>query len=174
MAKRKRRLNVHTHPQAKPASQVTLSQPRLDMWEDREGNARPTPERMTHASFVLRDTEDAGVRCAVALNDHLLDRMLARNTITPDQHSAGWDYARLAALNILGSRGRSCLDFSPIGYDNSIPGDTTAAQDWRELYLSLGVALNAECRRVCVDGLRPDSWPALRAGLDICVKFFKR
>lgn len=174
MAKRKRMLNVHTHPRAKPASEVTLAQPRHDLWEDREGNARPTPERLAKVSFALRDTEDAGVRHAVAVDDYMLDKLLSERRINPDQHAAGWDYARLAAKNRLVSSGRSCLDFSPVGYDANLPDDPTASQDWRELYLALGVWANAQCRRVCVDGLRPDSYSALWAGLNICVKFFKR
>lgn len=162
------------HPVAKPKSEVTLAQPRVDLWDDREGNARPTPQRMTHAAFVLRDTEDAGTRCAVAVDDYLLDKLCAKGLITADQNTAGWDYTRLHAANRLTSSGRSCLDFSPVGYDASLPDDTGKAQEWRELYLSLGVALNAECRRVCVDHHKPSDLALLRAGLDICVKFFKR
>ena len=174
MAKRKRMLNAHTHPRAKPASEVTLAQPRYDLWEDREGNARPTPERMTRAAFVLHDTEDAGVRRAVDPYTHILDQMLRDNLITQDQCDGGFGYAKLAAFNVAGATGRSCLDFSPVGYDANMPDDPGKAQDWRELYLSLGVALNAECLRVCHYGKRPASITALRAGLNICVKFFKR
>lgn len=174
MAKIKRAMKHGVRQVAKPKGAVTLAQPRADLWEDRDGNARPTPERMTHAAFTLHDTEDAGARCAVAIDDYLLDKLCAKGLITADQKSAGWDYARLHASNRLTSSGRSCLDFSPVGYDASLPDDPGKAQEWHELYLCLGVAFNDECRRVCVDHRKPRDLSTLRAALDICVKFFKR
>lgn len=146
---------------------------KINIWEDREGNARPTPERLKRGKFELRDAEDAGARYAVDSEAHRIDQLEALGTIDRDQATAAAQFAELSSRNRLVSQGRSCLDFSPVGYDANIPDDPVSARDWRELYLAMGVAMHGECRRVCVEGHRLTSAKLLRSGLDICVKFFK-
>ncbi len=167
----KRRLRNGTRDYAKPKEAVSLA--KVDTWEDREGNARPTPERLARGVFVLRDAEDAGARFAVDTKAHRIDHLESTGAIDKDQATAAAQFADLSNRNRLVSQGRSCLDFSPVGYDANIPDDAHAARDYRELYLSLGIAMYRECRRVCVEQHKPTSLQLLKSGLDICVRFFK-
>ncbi len=60
-----------------------------DIWQDREGKARPTDERRRQGSWVLRDGEDAGVTIAVDEHAHVLDQMASKSIISSDQQPPG-------------------------------------------------------------------------------------
>ncbi len=147
-----------------------------DVWTDREGKARPTPERRMKGAFVLRDTEDAGVTVAVDEGATVLDRLASRGIITRAQCDGGHDFARLMERTRLTAKGRSCLDFSPVGYDSGNGNEWQEIrdnQDRDELYLGCGMATWAELRRVCCDDLPPRSLDRLRAGLSLCEAFWR-
>lgn len=144
-------------------------------WADREGKARPTPERLRKGDFVLRDGEDAGVTFAVDQSVTELDRLRKSGIITPDQSQGGHDFAALMDRTRLTSPGRSCLNFDPVGYDGDAAPSHTAERDTREraeIYMACGVAAFAELRRVCCDHHAPSNIIMLRRGLDTCAKFW--
>ena len=147
----------------------------IEIWEDRDGKARPTPERRAKGAFRLVTGENAGL--SVAVDDHAttLDRMRGEKLITPEQSQGGHDFAALMERTRLVSAGRSCIDFEPVGHE---PLEEASAQeerderDRRELYLACGMLTWAELRRVCVDGYWPRDVERLRAGLDLCAQFW--
>lgn len=144
------------------------------IWDDRDGKARPTAERRAKGAFVLRDGEDAGVTVAVDEAATVLDRLARRGIVTSDQRDAGHDFAALMQRTQLTKQGRSCLNFDPVGYDDSEPTHAEmrdAAERWR-LYMACGAEVWREMRRVCCDGEPVRSLDRLRAGLDHCVKMW--
>lgn len=147
-----------------------------EIWTPREGKDRPTPERLSKGAFVLRDTEDAGVTHAVDEGATELDRLAIRGLITEDQRDGGHDFAALMERTRLVSRGRSCLDFTPVGYDGGEGNEWQEkrdSQDRAELYLACGMATWAELRRVCCEGHAPTSIERLRHGLTVCAEFWR-
>jgi hypothetical protein len=146
-----------------------------DNWDDRDGKARPTPERRAKGDWELRDGEDAGVTVAVDRRASMLDQLGHIGKITANQVQGGHDFAALMQRMQMVPAGRSCLDFSPVGFDAAdepTHAELRDAQDRTELYLACGMLTWAELRRVCVDGDAPRSYDRLRAGLDLCVKFW--
>lgn len=142
---------------------------------DREGNRRPTPERVARGAFAVYDTEAAGVRFAVDTASTQLDRLRIAGTITPEQCQGGLDFAALIDRTRLIGQGRSCINFDPVGHDANDLDDPQAAHDERErreLYLACGTFTWAEMRRVCCEDRKPVDLDRLRAGLDLCVKFW--
>lgn len=145
-------------------------------WEARpeSGKDRPTPERKTKGAFRLVDGEDAGVTVAVDMESTLLDRLASRRIITPEQAQGGHDFASLMERTRLVSQGRSCLNFEPVGHDESEPthAELRDQQERREIYLACGSLTFAELRRTCCDERMPKDILRLREGLDLCVKFW--
>ena len=141
-------------------------------WEDRDGKARPTPERQAKGNFVLRDGELAGVTIAVDEAGTILDRLHRGGQITADQCQGGHDFAALLERTRLGSRGRSCLDFTPVGHDGDAEPTHAELRDtnerWR-LHLQCGAVTWREMRRVCSEGEPARDSIRLRDGLDRCV-----
>ena len=158
---------------AKPQSAAVAA----NIWEDRAGKARPTPERLAKGSFVLRDTEDAGITVAVDEACTMLDRLHRAGRIDGDQLQGGHDFAALMERTRMVSRGRSCLDFSPVGHDDSEPthAELRDQEERAKLYLRCrGPWIWAELRRVCCDGHNPRDMPSLLAGLDMCAEFWRK
>lgn len=158
---------------AKKAQSIAAA---ADVWQDRDGKARPTPERRAKGAFVLRDTEDAGVTCAVDEGATTLDRLNLRGIINRDQCQGGHDFAALMERTRMVSSGRSCLDFSPVGFDSGNGNEWQEERDSRdrsELYLACGMLTWAELRRVCCEGQPPRSVERLKAGLDLCARFWQ-
>lgn len=146
-------------------------------WQDRpdSGKARPTPERRAKGSFVLRDTEDAGVTVAIDEAPTMLDRLHAKHIITASQRDGGLDLAALLRRTMLVSEGRSCLDWTPVATgDDSEPthAELRDAEERAEIYLACGMVVFAELRRVCHEHQMPRSIDRLRQGLDICARFW--
>ena len=150
-----------------------------NIWEDRPGKARPTPERMAHGAFQLRDTEDAGITVAVDTAATQLDRLAARGTITDEQAQAGHDLAAILYRTRLGSAGRSCLDMTPVGPDTDDAPETWQEKRDREqrtrIWLKCrGPFIWPELVRVCREDQPARKIDALRHGLDVCIAEFKR
>lgn len=143
-------------------------------WNDREGRARPTPERKAKGAFVLRDGDDAGVTVAVDEDVTELDRMRKANKITTEQCNAGHDFAAMINRMLMVPPPRSCLNFEPVGYDDSDEETHTERRDREDrtrihMRCMAGPWVWAELRRVCVDNAEAKHMPSLLQGLDICV-----
>ena len=54
----------------------------LENWRDKDGKARPTPERPNRGSFILIDGDDAGVAIAIDTSVTTLDRLRQALLIT--------------------------------------------------------------------------------------------
>lgn len=146
------------------------------IWSDRDGKARPTPERRAKGCFVLRDTEDAGATVAVDEEASMIGRLQRAGIITATQAHAATDLAALLERTRITSRGRSCLDTTPIGHEGDAEpthGELRDAQERAEIYLSCGVAIWRELLRLCQDDDRPRNIGLLRQGLDICVRYWR-
>jgi len=173
-ARRKDEAKKLRRAERRKAKQEADQKARHEIWEDREGKARPTPERRSKGSFVLRDGEDAGLTVAVDERPTMLDHLRAAGVITEDQCQGGMDFAALIARTAMVRTGRSCIDFSPVGH---IEDEPTAQDEWdererKELYLACGVATYRELWRVAVEGQPVRNIPRLRDGLDLCAKFW--
>ena len=134
-------------------------------WDDREGKARPTPERRSKGAFALHDGEDAGVTVAVDEVPDCLAALLASGAITKRQHDGGRAFAEAAFQNLGGPSQRSCLDIGAAGYDAS-DGDPDQHREWRRLQRYTGGAFGI-CLTVCWEGLaiKPHALGLLRHGL---------
>ena len=155
----------------KPVASIAVA---ADIWTPREGKDRPTEERRSKGVFVLRDTEDAGVTVAVDECATMLDELHSKGIINGDQLQAGVSLAMLLERTRLGGAGRSCLDFSPVGYDDSEPShqELRDAQERQEIYLGVGMFTFAELRRVCHENQRMRDKQRLTDGLDFCAKYW--
>ena len=145
-----------------------------DNWRDRDGKARPTPERKAKGQFRLIDGEDAGVTIAVDEESTILDKLRRADLITHDQCEAGHDFAALMMRTRLVSQGRSCLDFSPVGYDGDFEDEQSIRDNetrTRIFAKCRGPWVWPELRRVCVEGRNVSDLASLRDGLDICIKY---
>lgn len=177
-----------TKAQRKRARKAQSTATAADIWEDRDGKARPTPERRAKGAFVLRDGDDAGVTVAVDEAATFIDALAARGIISAEQRDGGHDFAALMERTALVRSGRSCLDFSPVGYDGDVPpthGELRDAQERAELYLAVGTFTWAVMRRACHEWATPEhaaqsrkllrmiDVQRLRDGLDMCVKFWR-
>lgn len=146
-----------------------------DIWQDRDGKARPTSERRARGSWVLRDGEDAGVTIAVDEHAHVLDQMASKSIITSDQQQAGHDLAALMERTRLVAGGRSCLDFTPVGHEGDAEpthSELRDAKERRDLYAKIGAGVWAQLRMVCHEGHWPDRINDLRGGLDVAAKYW--
>lgn len=146
-----------------------------DIWQDRDGKARPTAERRQRGSWVLRDGEDAGVTIAVDEHAHVLDQMASKGIISSDQQQAGHDLAALMERTRLVAGGRSCLDFTPVGHEGDAEpthSELRDAKERRDLYGKLGAGAWAQLRMVCHEGHWPDRINDLRHGLDVAAKYW--
>ena len=144
-----------------------------DIWQDRDGKARPTAERRARGAWVLRDGEDAGVTVAVDEHAHVLDQLAAKGVIDSDQCQAGHDFAALMERTRLVAGGRSCLNMDPVGHEgNAEPthGELRDAEERRDLNKSMGSWVWSEMRMVCHQGFWPDRLDRLREGLTTAAK----
>jgi len=139
-----------------------------EIWEDREGKARPTPERKRKGVFSLRDADEAGVSVAVDSASCVIDALAERGIITARQREAGHIF-EAAARGALGSpASRSCVDFSPVGHDGD--GDDEQAVRANKRWNSLRRMIRPDDRRemmaVCWQNAKPQRIQQLRRGLD--------
>jgi len=146
-------------------------------WDDREGKARPTPERRAKGGFVLIDGSEMGVAVAVDRLATALDRLAHMGQITAEQAEAGHDFAALLYRTRLTAAPRDSIDNTPRGWDGDDDEAATHAQvrDWRErsqILAAIGRPAFSEMRRVCVDGHPPRRISVLREALSYCAKIW--
>lgn len=143
---------------------------KAEIWDDRDGKARPTPQRRLKGVFSLRDAEDAGVSVAVDQASGTIDRLAHVRVITSRQREAGHIFEEVVRGSIGSPAGRSCVDFSPVGYDGDEADDESAqrAQSrWRSLRRMLPPKQRQECMAVCWQGQLPRSIGLLREALTV-------
>ena len=147
-------------------------------WTDRDGKARPTAQRRRRGVFVLRDGDDAGVAIAVDMGATMLDQLLIATLITDVQCHAGHDLAALLERTRLGSTMKSCLDFTPVGYEGEREptyGELRDVAERAQLQRACGLAIWALLRSVCQEQRGPGEMHnlrKLRAGRDVAVRFW--
>jgi hypothetical protein len=139
------------------------------IWDDREGKARPTPQRRRKGVFSLRDGDDAGVSVAVDEASSCIDALAVQRLITARQREAGHVFEEVSRGAIGSPAGRSCVDFTPVGHEGDEDDeDAVRAQArWRSLRRMLSPAHRQECMAVCWQGAQPVSMDRLRAALDV-------
>lgn len=162
---------------AKAAKKAQSAAIAAQIWDDRPDKARPTPERRAKGAFVLRDGEDAGATIAVDEAATVLDRLAMSGVITEDQRQGGIDLAMVLHRTRLGSQGRSCIDFTPVGHPDDDAPETHQQQRDRQQRAQVFAACRGpwvwpELYRVCGQDHPPKHIESLRAGLDVCVKVF--
>lgn len=166
-AVREKRLEDRKKAKAE-ARRKRIEQERAEIWDDREGKARPTPQRLLKGVFSLRDAEDAGVSVAVDCMSCVIDRLAETGTITARQREAGHIFES-AARGALGSpAGRSCVDFSPVGYDGDDDDEDAARANkrWSSLRRMIRPDDRREMMAVCWQNAKPQRLEQLRRGLD--------
>ena len=148
-------------------------------WTDRNGKARPTPERRRRGAFVLQDGDEAGVTVAVDGAATLLDRLRMAKLISDVQCRAGLDLAALFDRTRQGTQMRSCLDFTPVGFDperEPTHGELRDIAERAQLHRIIGAAPWALMRAVCLEQRGPRDLRhlrGLRIGLDKVVDFWR-
>lgn len=142
---------------------------RIENWTDREGKARPTPQRIRKGVFSLRDGEDAGVTIAVDAASCVIDALAARQVITARQREAGHIFEEVARGAVGSPAGRSCVDFSPVGYEGDHDDEDTvrAQKRWNSLRRMMRPQDRQECMAVCWQRAQPRSIHILRSALDV-------
>lgn len=167
-------MTVHVKKPSKKIRKVSAAVA-AEIWDDREGKARPTPERRAKGAFVLRDGDDAGITVAVDECATMLDWLARSGIITQEQCAAGHSLAALLERTRLVSGSRSCLDFDVGGYDSSEPthGELRDERERAILHERCGRGVWLELRRVCHEGQRPHSPMRLSQGLTVCARFWR-
>jgi len=157
------------------ADQISAAR-HAENWTDREGKARPTPERKAKGVFVLRDGDDAGVTVAVDECSTMLDQLRMHGIITDPQCQAGHDFAAMLNRMQMVSPGRSCLDFTPVGYDGDhepTHAELRDKDDRIKIFAKCsGPWVWPELRRVCFENDKPRDLKSLISGLDICAVYW--
>lgn len=135
--------------------------------------AEPTEQRRTKGLFACIALD--GSRVERDLHATMLDKLFDAGSITDEQCQGGQDFAVLMERMRLVPAGRSCLDNSPRGFDDTAEpthGELRDEEERQRLHSACGSLVWAELRRVCVEQCNPRSIDRLRIGLDQCVKLW--
>lgn len=133
-------------------------------WADREGNARPTPERREKSpDWILADAEDAGT--SYALDQSASPILAARHSQQIDdlQWDAAERYAEIARAAKGSPNQRSCLNIDPIGYGED--GNEEAQEKYNELRRDMSFVCWREVDNVVWRENEIEHLEVLRAGL---------
>lgn len=136
--------------------------------EPRNEAIRPTPERRAKGSFRMPKGQ---LRHTMPAHDEAHDtiaKLHRAGLISDAQESSARDWQRLKAdvraeLGI--NQGRSCLDISPIGHDDS-EGDPELMARWREIEAELGSWKVGCLDWTCVLGHPPANLDLFRSALN--------
>lgn len=143
-------------------------------WEDREGNARPTPERKARTVMRLVDGADAGVKIAYDDQSTPLRDCFVQGKIDEHHVTAGERFEALCRANMGSPSPRSCLDWSPKGHDETVTEYAVRArQALTEATHVLGLETSTVLMDVCyfhkgTGPRRPDArrWSRFVTGLN--------
>lgn len=129
---------------------------------------RPTAERMAKGRFRMPSGRGMQSMPAVDEAHDAIAKLSRAGLITACQEAAArdWQEFKAAIRAELGiSQGRSCLDMSPAGHDDS-EGDSDLLRRWFEVEAELGSFKTGALDYTCVMGHPPANLPLLRAALD--------
>jgi hypothetical protein len=120
---------------AKTKKRLNKQPPQKRNFEDRDGNRRPTPERLRCGKFRLVDAEVAGTAYALDEACDVAAKLRQAGWITDDQLEAARKFQDIAYAVHGSPSQRSCLDMSPVGHDSDeITGrDIATSQAWQEV-----------------------------------------
>lgn len=160
---------------------LKASPPRIDNWQDRPNNARPTKERLSKSAMRLIDGETAGERYALDEYPDELGRLQHRGQITARQVEAGRRYEELARSAIGSPSSKDCIAAlhrvdcqSHDDNDDEPTADEVATRrEWRDMVTLLHMSTQRELMRVCWEQAKTRNIAALRMGLDIAADFWK-
>lgn len=151
-------------PGAKPN---TATRPPVQAPE-RAKAVRPTEQRLSKGAFRMPTGPLRQDLPAVDEAHDCVAALLRARLITPEQEAAArdWQELKAAVRAELGlSQGRSCLDLSPAGHDDS-DGDSEVMRRWREVEARLGLVKVGALDWTVVYGRKPGNLPLLREALD--------
>lgn len=119
--------------------------------------------------FSLRDGEDAGVTIAVDAASCVISALAERGAISARQREAGHIFEEVARGAVGSPAGRSCMDFSPVGYEGDLDDEDAirAQKRWNSLRRMMRPQDRQECMAVCWQRVQPSSINRLRSALDI-------
>lgn len=153
---------------------------RPENWEDRPGNARPTPERMAKSGwrsdkkpggYRMGETKDAGVKFAQDMASDPLQALYSTHHIAPWEWEAAEAFEVLAR-KIRGDVGqRSCINFEPVGHDET-EGNAQLEGSWKVLRQQLGFVLFQAVDAAAYHRDEIDDLDRLKAGLEVCADYF--
>lgn len=143
--------------------------------QDRPGNARPTPERARKGAYRIGETKDAGIRYAIDEHSDPLQRAYAQKLIEPWEWDAAEAFEELARRNMGDVGQRSCINFEPVGHDDT-DGDVEAAAKWKVIRMKLqdcgGFPVWQQVQAVCYFRDEITDYRLLRHGLEVCAEYF--
>ena len=142
---------------------------RIENWTDREDKRRPTPQRIIKGVFSLRDGDDAGVTIAVDGASCVIDALATKGRITARQREAGHIFEDVVRGAVGSPAGRSCVDFSPVGYEGDHDDEDTirAQKRWNSLRRMMRPQDRQECMAVCWQQQAPRNLNRLTSALNV-------
>lgn len=160
---RRREVTRKERQQQKRALRIAAA---AENWKDREGKARPTPQRRIKGVFRLREGDRAGVAVAVDAVSSPIGALSEAGFLTDRQREAGHIFEEVARGALGSPAGRSCIDFEPVGHDGDDDGNIEATRRWNSLRRMLSPEDRRECENVCWSHAAPSDMRRLRRGLD--------
>ena len=134
-------------------------------WMDREGNRRPTRERQKKSKgWRFADAEDAGTSYAMDETGSPIQAAYAFNQIDARQWDASCLFLEITVRH-KGPTGRSCLNFEPVGHDET-DGDEDAERKYKEVARELPFVVWNEVINVVYREEPITSLESLREGLN--------
>lgn len=135
---------------------------------ERPKAVRPTPQRIAKGLFRMPTGPDRRQLPAHDVTHDAVARMHHAGLLSDAQEAAARDWQLLKArvreeLSI--SQGRSCLDMTPCGHDDS-DGDPELMQHWRRVEAELGSWKVGSLDWTCVLNHPPGNLRLFRAALD--------
>lgn len=129
---------------------------------------RPTAERLLRGKWALPQGMGKHEQPAVDLEADVVGLMYERGFLTPHQEQAARTVQRAyadysAELGL--SRGRSCLDISPVGHDEG-DGNPEAMAEWRSITGKLSYWQRGALEWTVINGHAPGNLELLRSALD--------
>jgi len=150
-------------------------QRKYENWEPRDGLDRPTPERRKRGHFRLSETRIAGVTVAIDDCPDNVAYLHRAGVINGRQEEAARRFEEVCRGGIGSVSTRSCIDFSPVGYEGDLEDDEETRQqaEWRELRNHMTPVLRKELEKLCRDHDPYIRIAKIKLGLDQAADFFR-
>lgn len=165
---RKRRQRARQKAQKARMTFPGCAPPKVTQSAPEDRSERPTGERMRRGKWAMPQGMGKHEQPAVDLEADAVGLMYERGFITTHQEQAARtaqqayaDYAAELGL----SSGRSCLDISPVGYDEG-DGNPEAMAAWRSITGKLTYWQKGAVEWTVINGHAPGNLELLRSALD--------